>query len=173
MKFLAVTLLLFGFISGSAQPVGPRLPPIVATDPAIRLHGIDGQTYDVQQMRGNVILVSFGATWCTPCSAELNALEELKREYKDKPIKFFWVSIERADDISDKDLQKYARTRRLSFPVLRDPTQTAFGQFTKRVRLPLIVFYDKEGRLDAPIHFGMAAPEVYKSRMRERLNKLL
>jgi len=143
------------------------------TDQPIRLQGIDGQTYDVAEMRGHVVLVSFGATWCTPCSAELNALEELKREYKDKPIKFFWVSIESADAISDKDLQKYARTRRLSFPVLRDPTQTTFGQFTKRVRLPLIVFYDKEGRLDAPVHFGMAAPEVYKSRMRERLNKLL
>ena len=173
MKFLAIALLLCAFVSGSALAVGTRLPLAVANDPVIRLHGIDGQTYDIDQMRGNVVLVSFGATWCTPCSAELNALEELKREYKDKPIKFFWVSIERADDISDKDLQKYARTHKLSFPVLRDPTQTAFGQFTKRIRLPLIVFYDKEGRLDAPIHFGMAAPEVYKSRMRERLNKLL
>jgi len=173
MKLLAVILLLCAFCSGPAPSAGTTVAASPVTDQPIRLQGIDGQTYDVAEMRGHVVLVSFGATWCTPCSAELNALEELKREYKDKPIKFFWVSIESADAISDKDLQKYARTRRLSFPVLRDPTQTTFGQFTKRVRLPLIVFYDKEGRLDAPVHFGMAAPEVYKSRMRERLNKLL
>lgn len=173
MRLLAVTLLLCAFWSGSARPVGTRAPAIVATEPAIRLHGIDGQTYDIAQMRGNVVLISFGATWCTPCSAELNALEELKREYKDKPIKLFWVSIERQDDVSDKDLQKYARARKLTFPVLRDPTQMTFAQFSRRVRLPLIVFYDKEGRLDLPLHFGMASPEVYKNRMRERLNKLL
>jgi thiol-disulfide isomerase/thioredoxin len=124
-------------------------------------------------MRGNVVLISFGATWCTPCSAELYALEELQKEYKDKPVKFFWVSIESQDEVSNKDLQKYSRARKLSFPVLRDPAKLAFAQFTKRVRLPLIVFYDKDGRLDQPVHFGMAAPDIYKSRMRERLNKLL
>jgi thiol-disulfide isomerase/thioredoxin len=171
MKLLTATLLLCAFFSGPAQSASAVAGPIA--DQSLRLQGIDGQTYDVAAMRGHVVLVSFGATWCVPCSAELNALEELKLEYKDKPVKFFWVSIESADAISNKDLQKYARSRRLSFPVLRDPTQTTFGQFTKRVRLPLVVFYDKEGRLAAPVHFGMGVPDLYKSRMRERLNKLL
>lgn len=176
MKLVAVTLLLCAFFSGPAQSAQSASPPAVAyavSDQSIRLQGIDGQTYDIAEMRGHVALVSFGATWCVPCSAELHALEELKLEYKDKPVKFFWVSIESAEAISNKDLQKYARSRRLSFPVLRDPAQTTFGQFTKRVRLPLVVFYDKEGRLDSPVHFGMGVPDLYKSRMRERLNKLL
>jgi len=151
--------------------MAPR--PLLTTEPAVKLSGIDGKTYDLTQMHGNVVLVSFGATWCTPCSAELLALEELKREYKDKPIKFFWVSIEHEDQVSHKELQKYARARSLTFPVLRDPMQLAFAQFTKRVRLPLVVFYDKEGRVDMPVHFGMGSPQVYKDRMRERLNKLL
>ena len=172
MKSLLVTLLLLVFCVGATAPAAKPLSNI-PPETKIRLAGIDGQTYDVAQMRGSVVLVSFGATWCTPCSAELYALEELKREYKDKPVKFFWVSIESSDAVSDKELQKYSRARKLSFPVLRDPAQITFGQFTKRVRLPLVVFYDKEGRLDNPVHFGMAAPEVYKGRMRERLNKLL
>lgn len=146
---------------------------LLTTGPAEKLSGIDGKSYDLTQMHGSVVLVSFGATWCTPCSAELFALEELKREYKDRPVKFFWVSIEHEDQVSDKDLRKYARARQLTFPVLRDPMQQLFGKFTKRVRLPLVVFYDKEGRADMPVHFGMGAPQVYKDRMRERLNKLL
>jgi peroxiredoxin len=173
MKALLITILLSAFCSSTASSVAAPAGVIVPPETAIRLTGIDGQTYDVAQMHGNVVLVSFGATWCTPCSAELYALEELKREYEDKPVKFFWVSIESQEDVSDKDLQKYSRARKLTFPVLRDPSKATFGQFTRRVRLPLIVFYDKQGRLDNPVHFGMAAPEVYKSRMRERLNKLL
>jgi thiol-disulfide isomerase/thioredoxin len=50
--------------------------------PLIALKGVDGKTYDLAQMRGNVVLVSFGATWCAPCVEELRALEELKNEYK-------------------------------------------------------------------------------------------
>jgi thiol-disulfide isomerase/thioredoxin len=166
--------LVFGAVCfGATSPFAKPATPAAVPETAIRLTGIDGATYDVAQMRGNVVLISFGATWCTPCSAELYALEELQKEYKDKPVKFFWVSIESQDEVSNKDLQKYSRARKLSFPVLRDPAKLAFAQFTKRVRLPLIVFYDKDGRLDQPVHFGMAAPDIYKSRMRERLNKLL
>jgi len=171
MKMLLATILLCVFPTGSAWPVEPASLPTTAR--AETLAGIDGKSYDLTKMQGSVVLVSFGATWCTPCSAELLALEELKREYKGKPVKFFWVSIEHEDKVSDQDLKKYARARQLTFPVLRDPMQLVFGQYTKRVRLPLVVFYDKEGRADMPVHFGMGAPEVYKDRMRERLNKLL
>jgi thiol-disulfide isomerase/thioredoxin len=173
LKNFLNALVLCAVCLGAASPFAKPAPLPVTPATAIRLTGIDGVTYDVAQMHGSVVLVSFGATWCTPCSAELYALEELQKEYKDKPVKFFWVSIESQDEVSNKELQKYSRARKLSFPVLRDPAKLAFAQFTKRVRLPLIVFYDKEGRLDEPVHFGMAAPEIYKSRMRERLNKLL
>lgn len=171
MKALFAIILLCALAAVSALPAETPMP--LATEPAVKLMGIDGQQYDVTQMRGQVVLVSFGATWCIPCSAELFALEELKHEYKDKPIKFFWVSIERLEAVSDKELKQYARNRKLSFPVLRDPAQLMFAKFTNRVRLPLVVFYDKEGKLDMPVHFGMGTPELYKSRMRERLNKLL
>ncbi|HEY3024803.1 MAG TPA: TlpA disulfide reductase family protein [Pyrinomonadaceae bacterium] len=173
MKVLFVTISLCGFLYCFARPgeLTPLPPPV--TESTIKLTGIDGQKYDLAQMRGNVVLVSFGATWCIPCSQELRALEDLKREYKDRPVRFFWVDIERTDTVSDKELQKFARERKLTFPVLRDPTQMTFAQFSRRIRLPMIVFYDKEGRLDNPVHFGMSSAEVYKNRMRERLNKLL
>ena len=38
----------------------------------------------------------------------------------------------------------------------------------------MLVFFDKEGRADAAPHFGMSTqPEVYKTAMRLRLDKLL
>jgi hypothetical protein len=49
-----------------------------------------------------------------------------------------------------------------------------FLQFAQRVRLPMVVMLRKDGKLDAPVHFGMRNPvEAYKSDMRARLNKLL
>ena len=129
---------------------------------------------DLGEMRGSVVLISFGATWCTPCSTELRALEEVLKEYTNKPVKFFWVSIEAPEQVTNADLRRYARERKVSFPVLRDSSQAVFMQFTPRVRLPLIVMLAKDGRVDQPVQFGMRSPaDVYKSDIRSRLNKLL
>ncbi len=139
----------------------------------IALKGVDGKTYDLAQMHGDVVLVSFGATWCSPCAAELRALEELKKEYKNKPVKFLWISIESPTEVSDKDLRDYAKATKFTFPVLRDPTKFTYAQFSTRVRIPLVLLYDKEGNLVAR-QFGMnASPEEYKTHLRARFDKLL
>lgn len=139
----------------------------------IKLRGVDGKTYDVAEMRGSVLLISFGASWCQPCWAELRALEELKREFKDQPVKFLWVSIERKEEASDGELRDFAKSQKLSFPVLRDPAGFTYSQFSTHQRIPLVIFIDREGKLAGPLHAGMAEPELYKRTMRDRLNKLL
>jgi len=139
----------------------------------IKLRGTDGKTYDVAGLRGNVVLVSFGATWCLPCREELQALEQLKKEYKDKPVKFLWIDIESQEEVSDGGLRDYAKKLKLSFPVLRDPDKATFSRFSTRLRLPTILFYDKSGKLSTPNHVGMAAIPLYMSTMRSRLDKLL
>ena len=142
--------------------------------PNMKLQGLDGRVYDMNDLRGNVVLVSFGATWCSPCSTELRALEELMAEYRSKPVKFYWVSIESPDEISNSELKRYARERRVSFTVLRDTAKMVFSQFSPRVRLPMIVLLGKDGHVDAPVQFGMnSAADAYKADLRARLNRLL
>jgi len=165
--------LMLAALGGSLAPV-PGQQTTSSIAPSIRLQALDGQTYDVADLRGQVVLVSFGATWCTPCSAELFALEELKHEYAGRPIKFFWVSIESEAELSNSALKRYVKSRKLTFPVLRDPAKAAFAQFSPRVRLPMIVFFGKDGRVDAPVQFGMRSPpSSYKIDVRTRLTKLL
>lgn len=145
-----------------------------AKQPLIRLQGIDHNFYDVAEMKGSVVLVSFGATWCVPCSGELFALEELKHEYRGKPVRFFWVTLENDAQISDSGLKRYAAQHKLSFPVLRDPTKTAYLQFSARIRLPMIVLFDKDGHVDGPARFGMSSDvNSYKTQTRARLDALL
>jgi thiol-disulfide isomerase/thioredoxin len=141
---------------------------------SIKLKGIDGKTYDVTKMRGEVVLVSFGATWCKPCAAELEALEGLKQEYAGRGVKFLWVSIESEDQTSNELLRDYAKSLKMTIPVLRDPEKTAFAQFSERVRLPMVVFFDREGNFVAPKHTGMASQaEDYKKVIRARLDAIL
>jgi len=173
LRLLFVTALFGLLLSSSNQSVSGQTGAD-SKPPLIRLQGIDHKFYDVAEMRGSIVLISFGATWCVPCSGELFALEELKHEYQGKPVKFFWVTIENDGQINDAGLKRYAAQHKLSFPVLRDPTKTAFLQFSPRVKLPLIVFFDKEGHLDGPAQFGMSSDaNTYKARVRARLDELL
>src|SRR5713101_7987176 len=168
-----IVLLAIGFLCVFSHPASGQIKT-AAAEPKMKLQGLDGRVYDMADQRGNVVLVSFGATWCAPCTTELRALEELLTEYAGKPVKFFWVSVERPEEVSNSTLRRYAKDRKVSFPVLRDTARMVFLQFSPRVRLPMIVLLGKNGKVDGPAQFGMRSPaEAYKADMRARLNRLL
>ena len=163
-----IVLLSGSCAAGFAQAKTP--PP----DPTFKLQSLDGKVVDLNEQRGNVVLVSFGATWCAPCTVELQSLNELLTEYRNQPVKFFWVSVERADEINNSRLKQYAKERKLAFPVLRDTGKMVYMQFAERQRLPMILLLDKDGKVDTPVTFGVKSPpQNYKAEVRARLNKLL
>jgi peroxiredoxin len=173
LRTFVMMLMALAILGVNLAPVSSQVKDLAAW-PNMKLEGLDGRIYDMNDLRGNVVLVSFGATWCAPCSTELKALEELLTEYSNKPVKFYWVSIESPEQISNGVLKRYAKERKVTFPVLRDTAKMVFSQFSPRVRLPMIVLMGKDGRVDAPVQFGMRSPaEAYKADIRARLNKLL
>lgn len=179
-NFCLIALLLVLLTGGATSLVASRVERPAETrvetkdQVGIKLKGVDGKTYDVAAMRGEVVLVSFGATWCKPCAWELEALEDLKKEYAGRGVRFLWVSIESDEQISSELLRDYAKSLKMTIPVLRDPEKTAFAQFSERVRLPMVVFFDREGKFVAPKHTGMTPQqEDYKKIIRARLDPLL
>lgn len=140
-----------------------------------RLKGLDGKFYDTSEMRGDVVVVSFGATWCVPCTWELVAIEELKVEYKGRPVRFMWVNIEDPKRTTNNILKYYVKDRRLTIPVLRDPNGAVLARYENTsTRIPVMVVFDREGRVSEPVHKGMPQDIVlYKQMVRERVNSLL
>ncbi|MGI9106163.1 MAG: TlpA family protein disulfide reductase [Pyrinomonadaceae bacterium] len=166
--------IMLAILAVGAFPVGRTTHAGTNDQVSLKLKGVDGKTYDVAAMRGEIVLVSFGATWCKPCAWELTALEELQQEYAGRGVKFFWVSIENDEQASNHMLRDYAKALKVTIPLLRDPEKLAFAQFSERVRLPMVVFFDREGKFAAPKHTGMTPqPEDYKKIMRSRLDALL
>ena len=173
----AVALLLAALCApAAAQQAGaPPAPSDPFAGEGFRLKGLDGKFYDTSEMKGDVLVVSFGATWCVPCTWELVAIEELKEEYAGKPVKFLWVSIEETKRTSNNILRHYVKERKLTMPVLRDPGGVALAQYEKTgQRIPVMVFFDAEGALSAPVHKGMTQDiAIYKQMVRGRVDALL
>src|SRR5260221_5601273 len=88
-----MTLLAIVILSAALLPVSSQVKPPPAS-PDMKLQGLDGRVYDLKGLGGTVVLVSFGATWCQPCTTELRALEQLQVEYRAKPWKLYSVRIE-------------------------------------------------------------------------------
>ena len=179
MRRLLIIIFVLASVPAAARAQGP---PKVAPPPAeaaegdgLRLKGLDGKFHDTASMRGEVLVVSFGATWCVPCTWELVAIEELKEEYAGKPVRFLWVSIEETKRVTNNVLKYYVKDRRLSLTVLRDPGGVALARYQPTgTRIPVLVFLDREGRLAAPVHQGMTQEiALYKKMVRERVDALL
>lgn len=54
----------------------------------------NGNPFNFQQAKGQVIFINFWATWCPPCIAEMPSIEALYKDYNDKVI-FLLVSDEK------------------------------------------------------------------------------
>ncbi|WP_242186441.1 TlpA disulfide reductase family protein [Sphingomonas sp. CARO-RG-8B-R24-01] len=73
---------------GAKQPkVGDLAPPFVVTL-------IDGSKISSEQLRGQVVVLNFWATWCGPCKAELPLLDAYYELQKVHGLKVYAIATE-------------------------------------------------------------------------------
>ncbi len=119
------------------------------TDDARRQHldftltDLNGKTWALRQLAGNVVLVNFWATWCPPCRKEMPDLDALYQELRGKGLVIL--------AISDEDRAKivpFLAEHKVNYPVLLDPGRRVNDMFVVR-GIPKTFVYDRTGRLVA------------------------
>ena len=71
----------------------------VQTPGGFLLSSLDGQTHQLDQYKGKVIVLDFWATWCGPCKIQHPLIEELKKKYAANP-KVVFLAINEDEDQS-------------------------------------------------------------------------
>ncbi len=70
-------------------------PRLQERAPALTVTIADGRDFDLDAMRGKVVLVAFWATWCRPCLEEMPALEKYYREHKADGFEVIALSLDK------------------------------------------------------------------------------
>ena len=90
--------------------------------PNVDVKKIDGSSFNFKNIdnNGNPIVISFWATWCKPCTKELNNIAELYEDWKDETnVKLVAVSID--DRRSQSKVAPYVNSSGWEYEIYIDP----------------------------------------------------
>lgn len=133
---------------------------------AHRYQGLDGQPAQLDQLRGQVLIVNFWATWCEPCREEIPMFIRLRREYAGKNVEFVGISIDQASKVID-----FAKEFRIDYPLVLagiEAVELSRLAGNKAGVLPYTVILDRKGRLA-----GRLLGKVTEQDLRQSINPLI
>jgi thiol-disulfide isomerase/thioredoxin len=112
---------------------------------ALALPAVGQRPLAPADLSGQVVLVSFFATWCFPCMAEIPTLQALQRDYGPRGLRVVAVGM---DLEGAKVLGPFVEHYGLNYPVLLADERIIAGQsvFGPIRALPTTVILDREGR---------------------------
>ena len=110
--------------------------------PDFSLKGLDDKTTKLSDLKGNVVIVDFWATWCGPCVAALPHLDKLYKEQSDKGLKVLAVDLQEEKD----KVQAFVTKKGWGLPVVLDSDGAVAGQY-KAEAIPETIVIGKDGKV--------------------------
>ncbi|HLP26810.1 MAG TPA: TlpA disulfide reductase family protein, partial [Acidobacteriota bacterium] len=113
----------------------------------LKFTALDGQAFDLAQLRGKVVLIDCWATWCVPCIKELPNVKAALAKWGDKGFAVVGISFDRVGDRAK--LEKFVADEKLDWPHWFNEAggSNPFGKKYSIRSIPATFLLDREGRL--------------------------
>jgi len=146
-----------------------RDPAVVASPlvgraaPAFELAGLDGPAVRLSDLRGQVVVINFWASWCAECRVEQDALKTTWNRYRDSGVTVLGVNFQ--DTTSDA--RDYVGSLGIRYPVVQD-TESATALAYGLRGVPETFLVDRAGRITDRVIGPVSA-----QRLADKINSLL
>ena len=108
---------------------------------------LDGSHFDLSQWKGDVVVVNFWGSWCSPCRQEAKALDQVARDNAEKGVRFLGI------DIRDDKARaaSFVESHRVTYPSLYDESNLLALRFrgVPPNATPTTIVLDRQGRIAA------------------------
>jgi thiol-disulfide isomerase/thioredoxin len=139
----------------------------LAQMPAFELvSAIDGSSVRSDRYQGQILLVTFFATWCSPCLEEIPSLKELQVGFGPKGFSVIALSM---DEDGPDVVKRLVERSKINYPVLMADRQVAHG-FGGVSGLPTTFLINREGSM-VRRYLGYVGHDVLERDIEELLSE--
>ena len=145
--------------------------------PNFELKQVDGQPFSLDDYRDSkLVVVAFLGYECPLVRLYVPRLNELQRAYQDQGVAWLAINANQHDSLAE--LQKFAQTMEMSFPLLKDPGNKVADLFAAE-RTPEVFVLDANrviryrGRIDDQYTYGRQRPEPTSHDLANAIDSLL
>ena len=132
-----IPTLLLALLGGTATATGPA-----PAAPDFALPARDGGEVRLSELKGQVVMINFWATWCGPCRQEMPLLQQIHAKYEPLGFTMLGVNVE-PDSVA---AQNWLKGVPVSFPIVFDRKSEVSSSFGVEA-MPSSVLIDREGRV--------------------------
>ncbi|MCU7920578.1 MAG: TlpA family protein disulfide reductase [Candidatus Thiodiazotropha sp. (ex Epidulcina cf. delphinae)] len=140
--------------AGSTQPA-----------PDFTLKSRSGENIKLSELRGQVVMVNFWASWCGPCRQEMPLLQQLYERYQSMGFTLLGVNVDEEQAAAEKMLRDIP----VSFPVLYDDKSRVSKAYRVKA-MPSTFMIDRDGQVRY-LHKGYKPG--YEADYQEQIRELL
>jgi cytochrome c biogenesis protein CcmG/thiol:disulfide interchange protein DsbE len=131
--------------------------------PAFSLRTLDGRTeYTLRELRGQVVVLNFWASWCADCRVEHSTLQMAFDRYRDQKVMFLGVSFEDQESAA----RSFARQLGMGWPLLADPgSATAIDYGVSGVPETIVIGPDGSvvGKTAGPVAYATLSSQISRA----------
>jgi thiol-disulfide isomerase/thioredoxin len=141
----------------------PR-PGFLAPD----FHSLDINNLPVtlSEMKGRPVLLNFWASWCSPCKAEMPAMQRVYADFENQGFIILAVNATQQDNV--EDVVAFIHEYQLSFPIVFDTDGTVSRLYAVNA-LPTSFFIDADGIIREVIVGGPMSEALLRVRVEQLL----
>lgn len=133
--------------------------------PNFTLKSRSGKNIKLSELRGEVVMLNFWASWCGPCRKEMPLLEKIHNKYKRLGFTLLGVNVEENSSAA----KNYLKDVKVSFPILFDTTNKTSKLYDVSA-MPTTILIDRNGNKRF-IHKGYKPG--YENDYKKQIKKLL
>lgn len=159
LAIVAALVIAVAFLPLGRQPDDTRGGLVGTIAPSLAVDGappptLNGETIDLEELRGQVVWVNFWTTSCVPCRTEMPAMQEIADRFADQGLTVIGVDVGEGTD----SVREFVDELGVTYPIVMDFDSTIFSRYSPLFGVPRHYFVGRDGTIVAA-RIGELRPE--------------